>query len=306
MRDRGRERRSIGAAQANDLSRVLGAAPIEAVFCTGAKSAELYGRLCEPATGMAAVRLPSTSPANATWGFNDLVEAYRPIAAHEHPFAPPVLDVPQVVGLERAIAAAGTPLAELMDRAGLALAHRAHALAPEARVAVLCGSGNNGGDGWVAAADLAARGHGVTLVTSRAPAAIKAQPARDAAKRAERELHRASATIALNPGDAQLEETLAQADMIVDAVLGTGFDGDCVKEPYATWIRLANRRRGRGALIVAADVPSGLSAQTGRAAEPSIRADATVTMIVPKPGLGPSCGTVHVAPLAYIEPLLSE
>lgn len=72
---------SIGAARANDLSRVLDAAPIEAVFCTGAKSAELYAKLCGPATGMPAVRLPSTSPANATWKLGELVEAYRPIAA---------------------------------------------------------------------------------------------------------------------------------------------------------------------------------------------------------------------------------
>ena len=50
---------SIANAQANDLGRVLEAAPIEAVFCTGAKAAELYARLSEDATGMPATRLPS-------------------------------------------------------------------------------------------------------------------------------------------------------------------------------------------------------------------------------------------------------
>lgn len=74
---------SIGNAQANDLSRVLDAAPIEAVFCTGAKAAELYAKLCEPATGIPATRLPSTSPANASWNLEDLVEAYRPLAAYD-------------------------------------------------------------------------------------------------------------------------------------------------------------------------------------------------------------------------------
>ncbi|WP_368406592.1 NAD(P)H-hydrate epimerase [uncultured Senegalimassilia sp.] len=69
-----------------------------------------------------------------------------------------------------------------------------------------------------------------------------------------------------------------------------------MREPYATWISLANQRRESAsdceqaehnvaARIVAVDVPSGMSAQTGLAAQPCIHADATVTMIVYKPGL---------------------
>ena len=99
--------------------------------------------------------------------------------------------------------------------------------------------------------------------------------------------------------------------MIVDAILGTGFSGDSVLAPYDAWIRLANEQRARGARIVAADVPSGLSAQTGKAAEPCLKAHETVTMIASKPGLETPyafafCGTVHVAPLAYIEPILES
>ena len=284
---------SIAGAQANDLSSVLDAAPIEAVFCTGAKAAELYARLCEPACGMTAVRLPSTSPANAAWKLDALVDEYRAIAAHEHPFRPPALDVCDVVSLEQAIAATGTPLAELMDRAGLALAHRVRRLAhdPAQRIAVLCGSGNNGGDGWVAADELARHGYDVTIVTAKEPGELRAQPARDAA-------------LAVSPSIPRTR-TVPAADVIVDAILGTGFNGAEVKEPYASWIREANRQHELGALVVAADVPSGLSAQTGVAANPCIAADATVTMIVPKPGLDPAlCGTVYIAPLAYIEPLL--
>ena len=107
-----------------------------------------------------------------------------------------------------------------------------------------------------------------------------------------------------------------------------------VREPYATWIQLANRRRFRGKLTrkriagarhpqagkrtpahakaagkakdapftIAADVPSGVSAQTGDAALPRIYADETVTMIVYKPGLlarkaAPMTGVVRLAPL---------
>ena len=54
-------------------------APIKAVFCTGAKAAELYRKHCEPVTGRLCVRLPSTSPANAGTLLEQLVEAYRAI-----------------------------------------------------------------------------------------------------------------------------------------------------------------------------------------------------------------------------------
>lgn len=61
----------------NDLSRVLEVAPIERVFCTGSAAARLYARYVEPITGMPATRLPSTSPANARWHLDDLIEAYQ-------------------------------------------------------------------------------------------------------------------------------------------------------------------------------------------------------------------------------------
>ncbi len=74
---------SIGACVPNDLARILDRAPIQAIFCTGAKAAELYGRHCEAAAGRPCVRLPSTSPANASFSLDRLVEAYRAIV----PFA---------------------------------------------------------------------------------------------------------------------------------------------------------------------------------------------------------------------------
>ncbi len=70
---------SIGACVPNDIGQVLGAAPIEAIFCTGAKAAELYQKHCETACGMPATRLPSTSPANAAASLAQLIEAYRAI-----------------------------------------------------------------------------------------------------------------------------------------------------------------------------------------------------------------------------------
>lgn len=214
-------------------------------------------------------------------------------------------------------------------------------------IAILCGSGNNGGDGWVAARELACAGCAVDLVTKRPAREISAEPAHEQAllteaiasettDAAHAGLHQTACpfqtaalvptapqttaaqhaepgaiAIHVSPSDDELAYLLAAADVIVDAILGTGFSGDSVLAPYDAWIRLANEQRSRGARIVAADVPSGLSAQTGKAAEPCLKAHETVTMIASKPGLETPyafafCGTVHVAPLAYIEPILES
>lgn len=214
-------------------------------------------------------------------------------------------------------------------------------------IAILCGSGNNGGDGWVAARELARAGCAVDLATKRPAGEISAEPAHEQALLTEaiasepantpREgLHKTASSsqtaasaptapqttaaqhaepgaiaIHVSPSDDELACLFAAADVIVDAILGTGFSGDSVLAPYDAWIRLANEQRTRGARIVAADVPSGLSAQTGKAAEPCLKAHETVTMITSKPGLETPyafafCGTVRVAPLAYIEPILES
>lgn len=214
-------------------------------------------------------------------------------------------------------------------------------------IAILCGSGNNGGDGWVAARELARAGCAVDLVTKRPAGEISAEPAHEQALLTEAiaseatnathaglrqtasssqtaapaltvsqtttAQHAEPGTIAIHvsPSCDELAYLLAAADVIVDAILGTGFSGDSVLAPYDAWIRLANEQRSRGARIVAADVPSGLSTQTGKAAEPCLKAHETVTMIASKPGLETPyafafCGTVHVAPLAYIEPILES
>ena len=208
-------------------------------------------------------------------------------------------------------------------------------------IAILCGSGNNGGDGWVAARELARAGCAVDLVTKRPAGEISAEPAHEQAllteaiesepantPRADLRQTASSALTApqttatqhakpraiaihVSPSCDELACLLAAADVIVDAILGTGFSGDSVLAPYDAWIRLANEQRARGARIVTADVPSGLSAQTGKAAEPCLKAHETVTMIASKPGLETPyafafCGTVRVAPLAYIEPILEN
>ncbi|HAM15565.1 MAG TPA: NAD(P)H-hydrate epimerase, partial [Eggerthellaceae bacterium] len=166
--------------------------------------------------------------------------------------------------------------------------------------------GNNGGDGWVAARELAARGHDVALVSARKPEDLKAQPAADAAMAARSMLESLGARIWIAPNAQDCARILGDADVIVDALLGTGFSGATVKAPFDTWITAANERRRNGAIVVSADAPSGLNAQTGETSQPTVRADETITMIVSKPGLelpasAAFCGTVRVAPLAYLE-----
>lgn len=206
----------------------------------------------------------------------------------------PVLDVPAVVALEQRIAAAGTPLSTLMSRAGEAVAE---AVADErpmpARVCVLVGSGNNGGDGWVAARLLAEEGYDVDLVTRIPASQITAEPASDAALRTAELADSADVDLAgslmvvVNPAPEDLASILADADVVVDAILGTGFSGEEVREPYATWIRMANdmHERVEDQMSVAVDVPSGLSAQSGDDADPTFKANVTVTMLAAKPGL---------------------
>ena len=313
---------SIRNARPNDLASIVRSSPIEAVFCTGAKAHELYAKLgCEKACGLPAVKLPSTSPANAAFSLEMLAQEYARVFEHTHEFEPPTFDVEQVVDLEQRIASGGTSLAELMDRAGAAVAHRTRraveriaadgyanrtpALEPasdEPLVAIFCGNGNNGGDGWVAAELLARAGIPACLVSDRHPSEIRAQPAHDAAMRAFPQIQTLIA-----PTEEELDHLLGRATVVVDALFGCGLRGGIRKEPFASWVDRINGGRGRH-VTIAVDVASGVSAQSGydpAQATPRIVADETITMIVPKPGLSArECGEVRVAPLAYIEPLL--
>lgn len=236
-----------------------------------------------------------------------------------------VLSVEEVVALEKSIAEAGTPLDELMRRAGGAVAAEVMSWVPDpAKVVVLCGSGNNGGDGWVCARVLAQAGWPVVLVTPRAADEIASHPALEEAQRTRDAIatENLPITVLINPDLDTLADELEEARAIVDAVLGTGFNGDTVREPAASWIEAANarrsattrckgkhaqarrnKRRTQGApFAIAVDVPSGLSAQTGTAALPCFHADETVTMLAFKPGLlarasKPYTGWVELAEL---------
>lgn len=212
-----------------------------------------------------------------------------------------VMDVAEVVAWERQLAESGTSLLELMTRAGHAVARFALELMPNlGHAVILCGSGNNGGDGWVAASQLVRDGIRTTLVTKAPACDITAEPARTAARMASEQ---GGFDVLVNPDEAQLAQAIGDADLTIDAILGTGFAHDAVRAPYDVWIRLANEaRETRGVPVLAVDCPSGMNAQTGQCACDCIEADVTVTMFAVKRGMthpdaARHVGTIELAPL---------
>jgi NAD(P)H-hydrate epimerase len=197
----------------------------------------------------------------------------------------------QVRELDRiAIEDFGVPGIVLMKAAGRAIFKEINQRWPGAPVTVFCGSGNNGGDGYIAAALAQERGLPVQLIQLAASEKLTG----DAKAAYEYAL---AAGVPMRPFSDCLDLPVG---IIVDALLGTGFvaDGDGlqpeVREPFAQAIRLIN---ASGMPVVSADIPSGLCSNTGTAAETVIHACLTVTFIGLKQGLltgrGPAlCGEV--------------
>jgi hydroxyethylthiazole kinase-like uncharacterized protein yjeF len=183
-----------------------------------------------------------------------------------------------------AIEAFAIPSLTLMDRAGRAVADAAAALAgPGGRFVVVCGGGNNGGDGYVAARVLRAAGRDARVL-ALVPAERLSPDARAVREQADR------AGVPVDEGVlAPIEAGVG--DVVVDAIFGTGLarapDG-----AFAQAIARIDAARVAGARVLAVDVPSGLSADTGRPLGPCVRADRTVTFGFLKRGLvlhpGPS------------------
>jgi len=156
----------------------------------------------------------------------------------------PVLTIAQMQGVD-ARALATTPIGELVERAGTAVAGAALDLMGGAygrRCVLICGKGNNGADGKVAARLLARRGVHVAVLAAGEVEAIGF--------------------------------TGPPVDLVVDAVFGTGFRG-----PYAA------PQVADGIPVLAVDIPSGVDGDTGRAAGAVLPADVTVTFVALKPGL---------------------
>jgi len=175
-----------------------------------------------------------------------------------------------------AIEERGIPGMELMERAGAAVAREVAALRPDGPVAIVCGKGNNGGDGFIVARLLREAGREVRVLL-----AGDAEGIRGDAAEALRRLGSAP--------DPFVPEALESAVVAVDALLGTGTTG----APRGAIGEAVEALSHAEAAVVAIDVPSGVDASTGEVAGAAVRADVTVTFHAAKPGLWITPGKEH-------------
>ena len=195
------------------------------------------------------------------------------------------------------------PHGALMQRAAAGLAATCASVLDRvygARVVVLAGGGDNGGDALYAGARLAARGAQVT--------AIAVGPRLHEAAAAEL-IARGGGVVAATGDDvttgdvgigAGARSAIAAADLIVDGLTGIGGHGG-LREPAATLAWLTDSARRDGTLVIAVDLPSGIDADTGEVTGAVIRADLTVTFGTLKPGLLVDPGAERAGPTELID-----
>jgi len=200
--------------------------------------------------------------------------------------------VAQVRARDAEVIAAGTPGYDLMTRAAAASLATLKSEWPSARrIAILCGAGNNAGDGYVLARLARRDGLTVSVYAVSDPQRLRGDAAR------AYEMARDTDVSIANWRDASAQ-TLMQAEVVVDALLGTGLDAD-VRRDYALAIEAINVAARP---VLALDVPSGLCADSGVVRGVAVRATVTITFIGIKRGLwlqsGPEhCGRVQLADL---------
>lgn len=204
-----------------------------------------------------------------------------------HPLPHNLYRAAQVRELDRlAIEEYGIPAHTLMERAGAAAFGVLQWRWPDARrIAVMCGPGNNGGDGYVLARLAHAAGYTVDVI-SLGPPHDADGPAGLAAVAL-----RAEGVVA----SAWDRQGLYQYEVVIDAMLGTGLD----REVSADYRKAIDAVNASGAKVLALDVPSGLDADSGNILGAAVRADITVTFIGLKQGMFTASGTVCCGSVHY-------
>jgi len=198
----------------------------------------------------------------------------------------PLPDAAQMRAIDAwAIETRGIPSLDLMERAGEGLARVIEEHVPSGRIAVVCGKGNNGGDGLVAARLLRRAGRDVDVLLTSEPDALSED---------------AGAQLARLPGAAPARYSAARlsgAAGLVDALLGTGATG----APRGASAGVIEDLNGARAPVIAADVPSGVDAGTGEVAGAAVRAVATATFHAAMPGLWIAPGKTHAGAVHVID-----
>lgn len=186
----------------------------------------------------------------------------------------------------RTIKGFGIPSIVLMENAGQSVSKAAMDILASAsgkRIAVFCGTGNNGGDGFVAARHLARQGAEVNVYILGKCSGVKNDPAINLEMLEK---------IGIKADEISRPLDL-DADLIIDAIFGIGLKGE-VREPARSIIADLNKKH---VPILSIDVPSGLDADTGEVLGEAIKAKETVTMQFPKKGFYKNKGPEHVGEL---------
>jgi NAD(P)H-hydrate epimerase len=216
----------------------------------------------------------------------------------------PLPDAEAMRAVDRwAIEERGVPGLELMERAGAAVVRAVERRVPDGPVTVLCGKGNNGGDGLVVARLLRDAGRAVRVVCVAPPWEL----AGDARANLERlpgepplrldgAPWREGQEGPPDPGVPALPGLHEQA-LVVDALLGTGFAG----EPRGAVAGAIEALAGAAPPVVSVDVPSGVDASSGVVAGPAVSASATVTFHAGKPGLWIAPGKAHAGAVEAVD-----
>lgn len=204
----------------------------------------------------------------------------------------------------RAIDGIGVPGVVLMENAGRGIAELVRSLGVFGTVAVCCGPGNNGGDGFVIARHLDNARVPVRVFLFSDPARLSGDAAVN-----HRVLTAGGVPVEVvqEPDAEELRRGLATAGWVVDALFGSGQRGP-VRPPFDRVVAAIN---GSGAKVVAVDLPTGLDCDTGRPEGPTVRAGHTATIAAEKQGFanpeaGAWLGRVHVIDMGVPRRMLEE
>jgi ADP-dependent NAD(P)H-hydrate dehydratase / NAD(P)H-hydrate epimerase len=205
-----------------------------------------------------------------------------------------VLTTAEMERADRLTIAAGTPGFALMMSAGQAVAEAAMELVEEGPIIVVAGRGNNGGDGFVAAAELAARGREVSVILLCERDSLQG----DAASAARGWKH---PVLPFNP------QAIGRPALIIDALFGAGLNRPVKGDPH----EMIEAINANGAPVLSVDLPSGINGTSGVIMGVAIRATETVTFFRKKPAhlLMPGrmhCGVVRVADIGIDAHVLDE
>jgi len=254
-----------------------------------------------PETPDAAPPLPADDPAIFEMDLRGLRQHWAGRAAL------PAISAETMTGADRRAQALGVPGVRLMEHAGTAVAAAVKALAMDLDrwgtdpIVILCGPGNNGGDGYVVARRLALAGASVVV-------AVVAAEGRPTSPSAAKNWDRVARDAGIVKIHAPVARDVAmfglgidKAAVVVDALLGTGVRG-ALREPIREAVEVIGRARAAGVPIVAVDTPTAVDLSSGEPSDPAVIADLTVTFHRPKTGLltrrgARHAGKVLVAPI---------